>query len=190
MQKLKVSVSPAMVILLVCMIATTPIPRLTACFSAAAIHELGHIAAAKMLGINLSHMKLDVLGARLTTSGRLCSYPALVGLCLAGPLTNFLCFAIARPFCDTSEWIGEFCIASLSLGFVNLIPIQGFDGGRIIHGMLSSILPVCTVERICSVLSFCSLFCMWLFSVWMLLRTGTSLTLFVFSCSLFGMLFA
>lgn len=189
MKKLKISVSPATFILLICMIATTPLPKLCACFAAAAIHELGHIAAAKMLSIDLSHMQLDVLGARLNTSGRLCSYPALVALCLAGPIINFLCFALAFPFCDHAGWFHEFCLASLSLGLLNLIPVQGFDGGRIVHGILSIFLPISAVERICAVLGFFSLLCMWLLSVWLILRTGTSLTLFVFSCCLFGMLF-
>ena len=189
MKKLKVSVSPAMVILLACMIATTPLDRLCICFAAAAIHELGHILAAKLLSVNLSHMQLDVLGARLRTSGKLCSYPAMVALCFAGPLVNFLCFGISVPFFDLSGQMQEFGLASLSLGLLNLIPIPGFDGGRIVHGILSSFLPVAVVERVCSVLGFCSLLCMWMLSVWLILRTGTSLTLFVFSCYLFCMLF-
>ncbi len=189
MKKLKFSISPATFILLICMVATTPMPRMFGCFAAASIHELGHIAAAKLLDIDLTHMKLDVLGARLTATGRLCSYPALVALCLSGPFINLLCFALALPFCASSEWIMEFCLSSLSLCLLNLIPIQGFDGGRIIHGILSSFIEITAAERICAFLSFFSLLCMWLFSVWMILRTGTSLTLFVFSCCLFGMLF-
>lgn len=171
------------------MIATTPLPQLCACLLAAAIHECGHIAAAKLLSINLTHMKLDVIGARLTTTGRLCSYPAMIALCLAGPLFNLICFALTLPFCDHSAWILEFCLSSLSLCLLNLIPIQGFDGGRIIHSLLSCCLDSTKVESICSFLGFFSLLCMWLLSVWMILRTGSSLTLFVFSCSLFGMLF-
>ena len=189
MKKLKFSVSPAMAILLLCMIATTPLKQLCICFSAAAIHELGHIAAARLLSIDLTHMKIDVLGARLGTSGNLCSYPALVMLCLAGPLVNLVCFALTLPFFGYASCLEEFGMASLSLGLLNLIPVQGFDGGRIIHGILSSFLPVAVVERVCSVLGFCSLLCMWMLSVWLILRTGTSLTLFVFSCYLFCMLF-
>ena len=189
MKKLRISFSPAMLILVVCMIATTPMPQLCACFSAATIHELGHIAAAKLLGINLSHLKLDVLGARLDVTGHLCSYPAMVALCAAGPLINCVCFALVLPFSEQVGWINEFCMASLSHGILNLIPIQGFDGGRIVHGILSSILPVETVDRICAWLGFISLICMWMLSVWLILRTASSLTLFVFSCCLFGMLF-
>ncbi len=172
------------------MLATTPLPRLCAFVLAAVIHELGHVAAARLLHIDLSAMKLDVLGARLSTTGRLCSYPAMVALCFAGPLINLLCFALTLPFCSQASFLYEFCLSSLSLCLMNLIPIEGFDGGRIVHGILSGFLPIVTVDRICAFISFCSLLCMWLLSVWLLLRTGTSLTLFVFSCCLFGMLFA
>lgn len=189
MKKIKISFSPAMLCLLVCMIGTTPMTQLCACLGAAAIHELGHVVAAKLLDINLTHLKLDVLGARLDVTGRLCSYSSLAALCAAGPMINIICFALALSFRQRAAWIDEFCVASLSLGVLNLIPVQGFDGGRIIHGILSIFLPLALVERICSLLGFISLFCMWLLSVWLILRTGTSLTLFVFSCCLFGMLF-
>lgn len=187
--KLKVSISPATFILLICMIATTPFDQLSAYLCAATLHELGHIAAAKLLSIDLSQIKLDVLGARLSTTGRLCSYTALVLLCLSGPMVNFICFASMLPLGAWHPWCAEFCLANLSLGVLNLIPIEGFDGGRILHGLLCKILPLGAAERITSTLSFCCLLTLWLLSVWLLLRTGSSLTLFVFSCCLFGMLF-
>jgi Zn-dependent protease len=104
-------------------------------------------------------------------------------------MSNILCFTLLHPLIDASVWVREFCMASLSLGIINLIPIRGFDGGRILHALLSLALPVSAVEKISSILGFFSLLCIWLLSVWLLLRTGTSLTLFVFSCCLFAMLF-
>ena len=187
--KLHLSISPATFLLLFCMISTTPLGQLSACLLAALLHELGHIAAAKLLDINLSGMKLDVLGARLNTQGKLYSYSSMILLCLAGPLTNLLCFAFAFPFSETHTWAREFCYSSLSLCVLNLIPIEGFDGGRILHGILSGFLPPDLTDRICTALSFASILTLWLLSVWLLLRTSGALTLFVFSCCLFGMLF-
>lgn len=187
--KFKVSMSPATIILLLCMVATTPFSQLSAYLCAAALHEFGHIAAAKALSIDLSQIKLDVLGARLSTTGRLHSYPSLVMLCLSGPLVNLICFVIAIPLGNISPWFTELCLASISLGVLNLIPIDGFDGGRILHGILCKILPLDTAERATRSLSFFCLLLLWMISVWLLLRTGSSLTLFVFSCYLFGMLF-
>ena len=189
MNKLKFSVSPASFILFLCILATTPLKQLTACVLAAILHESGHIVASKALSIPISHMKLDVLGARLRTSGKLCSYPSMIALCLAGPLINFVCFAFTLPFSENFDFLHEFCLSSLSLGLLNLLPIDGFDGGRIVHSILCMFLPMSVAERICASLSFCSLLGIWLISVWMLLRTGTTLTLFVFSCCVFCMLF-
>jgi len=187
--KLNISISPATLLLLFCMIATTPPGQLCACLLAALLHELGHIAAAKLLGINLAGMKLDVLGARLNTAGKLYSYSSVILLCLAGPMTNLLCFALAFPFSEVHSAVYEFCYSSLSLCVLNLIPVQGFDGGRILHGILAGFLPPDPAERICTALSFTSILTLWLLSVWLLLRTSGALTLFVFSCCLFGMLF-
>ncbi len=187
--KLKFSITPATFILIICMIATTPLVPLSASLCAAAIHELGHIIAAKLLSIDLAHMRLDVLGARLNTTGRLYAYSELAMLCIAGPLVNFLCFVLCFPFSSTAPWLAEFSLSSLSLGLLNLLPIDGFDGGRILHGLLCKVLPLRAAERIMLALSFCSIFLLWALSVWLLLRTGSSLTLFVFSCCLFCMLF-
>ena len=186
---MKISITPATFIMFVCMIATMPMRQLSACLLASILHECGHVLAAKYLQINLSQMKLDILGARLVTTGKLCSYPAMVVLCLSGPIVNLCCFALTLPLMDKYVWFREFCVSSLSLGFVNLIPIEGFDGGRILQGILSAVFPLPTVERTCSILSFICLLVMWLLSVWLLLCTGSSLTLFVFSCCLFAMLF-
>lgn len=187
--KIRLSITPAMLILFCCMLATTPLPRLAAGLLAAAVHELGHLAAAAVLGINLRSIKLDVLGARLTTEGRLHSYPAEVALCLAGPFVNFLSFALLLPFMDRAELLSQLALASLSLGVFNLIPVGGFDGGRILSGLLHKLLPPTLAEGVAGAASFVSVLCLWMLSVWLLLRTGTSLSLFVFSCCLFGMLF-
>lgn len=187
--KIRLSVTPAMMILFCCMLMTTPLPRLGAGLLAALVHELGHIAAAALLGIDLRQIKLDVLGARLTTQGRLHSYAAEVALCLAGPAVNFLSFALLFPFMDRSAFLTQLALASLSLGVFNLIPVGGFDGGRIFSGLLHKLLPPNAAEKLCGLISFLSILCLWMLSVWLLLRTGTSLSLFVFSCCLFGMLF-
>lgn len=187
--KIKLSVTPAMLILFCCMLATTPLSMLAASLPAALLHELGHVAAAAALGIDLRSIRLDVLGARLNTSGRLHSYAAEVALCAAGPAVNFLCFALLLPFFERADYLSALGLTSLSLGIFNLLPISGFDGGRILYGLLHRLLPPTLAERLCAACSLLSLLLLWMLSVWLLLRTGSSLSLFVFSCYLFAMLF-
>ena len=90
---------------------------------------------------------------------------------------------------DRAELLSQLALASLSLGVFNLIPVGGFDGGRILSGLLHKLLPPTLAEGVAGAASFVSVLCLWMLSVWLLLRTGTSLSLFVFSCCLFGMLF-
>lgn len=187
--KIRFSITPAMLILFCCMLATTPLPTLGASLLAALLHELGHVAAATALGIDLREVRLDVLGARLQTAGRLHSYAAEVVLCAAGPAVNFILFFLLLPFLERTAFLSSLGLASLSLGVFNLVPISGFDGGRIFSGLLHKLLPPVLAEQLARVASFLSLLCIWMLSVWLLLRTGTSLSLFVFSCYLFAMLF-
>ena len=161
--------------------------------SAAAIHELGHIFAARLLKIRLELFSLDLLGARLTTSGRLCSYRDEALLCAAGPLSNALTGAAALAVLPhvgaLREYLLFFAAASISLGALNLLPIRSFDGGRILHCLLCRAISPSLAEPVVTFLSFICCFSLWCFSVYLMLRAGASLSLFIFSVSLFARLF-
>ena len=160
---------------------------------AAAVHETGHILAARILKIKLELFSLDLLGARLTTSGRLCSYGDEALLCAAGPLANALTGLLALAFIpyvgELREYLLFFAAASLSLGFLNLLPIRSFDGGRILHCLLCRTVSQRIAETVITSLSFVCCFALWCFSVYLMLRAGASLSLFFFSVSLFARLF-
>ena len=74
--------------------------------------------------------------------------------------------------------------ASLGLGLLNLLPVRGLDGGR----MLSCALALTAGERAADVTlrvtTGLALGCLWLLSVYALLRAGETLSLFVFSVCL------
>lgn len=163
---------------------------------AAALHELGHIAAAKITSIHLNSLSLDLLGARLTTDRRLSSYKDEIILCTAGPLVNFVISAtvfLILPYVNKTsafyEYIRFFATASAALGILNLLPIKSFDGGRILECILcgfSGERPALLTLRI---LSFISCFSLWCLSVYLIIKTGNSLSLFIFSISLFSRIF-
>ncbi|MBE6600113.1 MAG: hypothetical protein E7640_02750 [Ruminococcaceae bacterium] len=158
--------------------------------AAATIHELGHIIAAKARNIELSSLSLDLLGARIGTGTRLNSYFDEIVLCAAGPLTNFF-FGAAVLFSPlrTNEYTMFFAASSIALGALNLLPIKTFDGGRILTCLLARILGIYISEKIVFALSFVCCFALWCFSVYLLMRVGASLSLFVFSVSLFARIF-
>ena len=164
-------------------------------FSIAAIisaffHELGHIFAARLLGIELRELRLGIFGARITPKGEITSYGKETILCFAGPAVNILTFLFFSfiSYKDNS-FFQALALSSLSLGALNLLPIKSFDGGRILEATLLRFLPLSVASAIVDTLSFILIFALWSLSVYLLLRLSLSLSLFIFSCSLFLKLF-
>ena len=159
--------------------------------AAVILHECGHILAAKCLRINLSECKIDIFGASLSPESNDFSYKDEIILCICGPLSNFFTSLIALPFLLSSnhEALLYFILASLSLAILNLLPIKGFDGGRICQAILCLITDPNFANTVISVISFICIFILWLISVYLLLITRSNLSLFVFSISLFIKIF-
>ena len=160
-------------------------------FLAALLHELGHIGMAACCGIRLEECKIGIYGAGLMPDSGLYSYKKECLLCLAGPLTNLLCVGIGMLLSALSDsaFLQSFLFASGSLGILNLLPIWEFDGGRILHALLCCRLSPVTALRILRILSFGCVLLLWMLSVYLLLRFSSSLSLFVFSLSLFFRIF-
>jgi Zn-dependent protease len=159
----------------------------------AVLHESGHMLAAMLLGIPLRSLDIGIFGASLKVRGSLISYPKEFLLCAAGPAMNFLSALAVIIFSEHRGYYSEcgewFISVSVMLGLLNLIPAEGFDGGRMLSVVLTSMLGPRISARMLSVTTFLSIVILWMFSVYLLLRYGTSLSLFVFTLSLFYRLF-
>lgn len=111
---------------------------------AAAVHELGHVAALAAVGGKAEGLTLTALGAELRLRSGL-SYARELPVALAGPACSLaLALGAAR--------LGAFLTAglSLALGCFNLLPIRPLDGGRAlgcVTGMLLSPVGAERVER-------------------------------------------
>ena len=158
-------------------------------FTAVAVHELGHILMAKFCNIRLRELKLGIFGAALTPTSTLYSYKKEILLALGGPLFSFACTFAVRAFSSGGASTDTFAAVSLMLGCINLLPIAGFDGGRITHCILCVVLGPRSAGRILKLLSFTFIFILWLCSVYLLIKLGVSLNLFIFSLSLFTKIF-
>lgn len=157
---------------------------------AAALHELGHIICAKLCSIPLQELKLGIFGASLTPKGIICSYKKEILLAASGPAFNIFSAIALFLFFNTLGNFGEFfMLSSLFLGFLNLLPIRDFDGGRILHCLICQTLSPRVADAICSRLSFLLIITLWMISVYLLLRLTASLSLFVFSSALFCKIF-
>ena len=86
------------------------------------LHELGHIAAALSLGLNVKRLGLCWKGVFIVreTGSPIANFITT----LAGPGANLM---IALTFWSHAP---QFALANLTLGLVNLLPFQGSDGHR------------------------------------------------------------
>lgn len=157
---------------------------------AAAVHEIGHLIAARMCGIPLRELRLGIFGAVITPTDAICSYKKELALAAAGPFINLLSAAILFPLRDSLNAPASFFLASsLFLGILNLLPVQDFDGGRILNCILAQHLAPKMCYSVCRTLSLLTVISLWMLSVYLLLRRSSSLSLFVFSLSLFCKIF-
>ena len=188
---LRIGVIPAAILLL--MLILQPSGIVLTSLGAAALHELGHMLAAALLGIPLRSLEIGTFGASLKVRGTLISYPKEFLLCLAGPMMNFISAAVVMAVAEKWGGCGElgewFASVSFMLGVLNLIPAEGFDGGRMLSVAVSSLFGPRASARLLSLTGFASIVVLWMLSVWLLIRYGISLSLFVFTLSLFYRLF-
>ncbi len=189
---MKIKISFFAIMLFVSLIISGGLYSLIPLF-AAVLHELGHIFAARIRGTKLSCLNIGILGARLSMPNGICSYTDEIIICAAGPVVNlssaYIMYLINTRFDTHNEIIGIFIIASLCLGILNLLPIKTFDGGRILSAFISKLSNIEKAEMTVNFLSFIFLFILWSMSVYLLLRTSSSLSLFIFSISLFASFF-
>ena len=178
-------------VLLACTLLLNPSPFSLAALCAALLHELGHIAVAFLCSIRLRECKIGIYGAGLMPDSGLYSYRKECLLCLAGPLFNLLCGTLGALLLWDSDlpFLHAFTLTSFSLGILNLLPIRDFDGGRVLYALLCCRLPPDSAGRLLSGFSFCCVLTLWMLSVYLLLRFSSSLSLFVFSVSLFCRIF-
>ena len=118
---------------------------------ACALHELGHIAAAALLGGSIKEISFTIIGAEMRLD--YCA-PLTYGqdslVALAGPAANLLFGAIALA-------MGWQLAAALTIavGAFNLLPVLPLDGGRVVYGLLAGRLDPDWAERLMTALSGC-----------------------------------
>lgn len=187
---MKIKIGFFAILLFFSLLLSTPLFSLSSLL-AALLHELGHLFAACLLHIPMREFSIGLFGFGLTPKNTLYSYSDEILLCAAGPLTNllfgFLSLLLLKN--HASPFLLSFTFASFAFAILNLLPIKSFDGGRLVRALLLLRLPLSLTEKLLSVLSFFFIFSLWSFSVYLLLRTVSSLSLFVFSLSLFVRIF-
>lgn len=156
---------------------------------AAVIHELGHVIAARLCGIELKSLHLNFLGATLFLRSSLFSYRQEILLCLGGPAANLISAALILPLRSRSYSANLLFFFSLFLAMLNLLPIKSFDGGRIFFSLLSTVAQPKVADKVLAATSFLFIFLLWCLSAYLLLTTSSSIALFTFCLCLFSKTF-
>lgn len=105
---------------------------LCALFSIAA-HEGGHYAAARLLGHRPGRLALTPLGMRMAMPPGL-SYRDEAVIAAAGPCVNLALLALGLAL-----GAPDLAAVNLALAGANLLPLDGFDGGRLLGAALAQI---------------------------------------------------
>lgn len=147
-EKMKLTVSPGILLLAALLFYLDDgIGMLPLAVAAAAIHELGHIAAALLFGGRIGGLALSAVGAEL----QFC-YPSMLSygkenaVALAGPAVNLLVGMTALLF---RLYIPA--AVSFGLGLFNLLPILPLDGGRVLFNVMAEYFGLDVAERVSAV---------------------------------------
>ena len=141
----KVRIAPGFWILLLFSFAAGAQKVLPLVALSALLHELGHLAALRLFGVNVTGFDLTAFGAEIHADTRYLSYVKDILCTLAGPLVNLLLgWLLART---SGDYL--FAGANLLQGGFNLLPVAGLDGARALHLLISWIFDPETADRIC-----------------------------------------
>ncbi len=183
---MKVRITPGAVLLLAVM-AYSRSALLGATLLCVAVHECGHLLAARWMHIRLQLLELDLPGAKILPVGQLPSYLSEGLLAAAGPFFSLLLFCVCAP--HASPFFGNVAAITLCLALFNLLPIYDFDGGRMLHALFAGTLGDRTARLVLCASSYICLLLLFSLSACLLLRYGQNMTLAVLCASLFAKLF-
>lgn len=176
----------------------------------AGVHEIGHLLAARILKIRIAEMSLDIAGAKITPAGQISSYKKEFFLCAAGPATSFaiasaslillkitgveinisfLYSTLNQELSAVYTALGFVFIFSMIQGIINLIPISGFDGGRMGKSVIAYLFGEDIAQSSDRSITFIFAFILWMISVYILIKAGQGLSLFSFSLCMFLKIF-
>ena len=185
MKKLKIS--PISLLWILALIFSNS-PHLTEAAIAISVHEAGHLAAARILNIDIKSITLSLVGARMECKSTP-SYKKELALAAAGPCAG----AVLSLFCflinNDSPPLFYLGAISLALTVFNLIPLPSLDGGRILFCTASLLFPLPVSLKITKLCGFLSLFSLWLLSVYLLIKTASGVSMFVFCAFFFAKCF-
>ena len=146
------------------------------------IHELGHIAFAKICGAKIKKFKIGGFHLSLSYDCTEISYKKEVLVCLGGIIFNVISalFILLLPF-PKGERLNFFIICSFCLAFMNFYPAEILDGGGVLKAFLNSLVSPPKSEKILRGVSIFAIILLWMVTVYFLLVFASNMSLFFIS---------
>lgn len=149
---------------------------------AALVHELGHIAAALILGVKTCTFSFSPMGGLLTFDFSRTSYVKEMLVHLSGSFTGAV-FA-AASYVLFGSGADLFFNVSLSFSVLNLLPLRGLDGGGALLAFFSCFLFPDTAYRFFRAVSTVFIIAIWFAVVCYEVKFGANIGLIVFILAL------
>ena len=145
------------------------------------LRELGHGAAALLLGRRIERIVLMPVGISMQISTPPSYYEEIL-IAFAGPFENILLIALSRFF-PCGESIRIFSEITL---FINLMPMATLDGGRIISAFASLQFGDGAGEKLIKATTAVTLFFLWILAVYIFFYTAENVALLIFCSYIFA----
>lgn len=140
---------------------------------AAVLHELGHVTCAALLHVPFSGIQLRLCGAVMTFDFSRVTYRRELCVHLAGGAFGIVAALVGSwLFGDPAAY---FAGASVVLTALNLLPIEGLDGGGALRCLLSCLMPPERAETVCHAVSVTTALVLWCLILRLALRSGVGL---------------
>lgn len=143
------------------------LPAVLAC----AVHEGGHMLAARLCGMRIEAVRFGALGIQMVGDARPLSHLRRAAVSLAGPLANLLFFALLLPTPRACSAV------QLLLFLVHILPAVPLDGGMALYSLLCCAAEERRAGRICTAVSVLLAFLLGTLGFSVLLRTQYNFTL-------------
>ena len=176
--------------------------------AAAVLHELGHLLATKTVKKRVERIEIGFSGARIVIGDPILGYGEEFFIALMGPLFNFLALGAAivvfvskgesmqsmleggMRFLECGavrddDRLAFFALSSAAQAFLNLLPIRTLDGGRMLYCIVSLLFGERAGVRAIGISTAIVAFCVWTVALYLMLRAGAGLSLFVFAVWVF-----
>ena len=104
----------------------------------ALMHETAHLVTMKMCGARFLRISLYPFGADIGADTSRLSYKSEIVVFLSGPLMNFVLALLSLLFYFSIKGmlVLAFCISNIIFFFVNILPVRGLDGARVLFCLL------------------------------------------------------